>query len=99
MPRYFDARTLRRKGSREHEENAFKDSFTLDVWTSEPGDPYISLTAHYIGTHVYYPNMWELRSKQLFQEIQGRHTGKNSEIFRAVDRYELRGGMIFLLSF
>jgi hypothetical protein len=71
-----------------------KISFTFDTWTSKSGDPYISLTAHYIYTPVDRPNAWELRSEQLlFQEIQGRHTGKNmGEILsRAVDRYKLRG--------
>lgn len=70
-----------------------KISFTFDAWTSAPGDPYISLTAHYIDAPADCPNKWELKSKQLiFQEIQGRHTGKNmGEILgRTLDRYELR---------
>jgi hypothetical protein len=76
-----------------------KVSFTFNAWTSKPGDPYISLTAHYIDTPIDRPSMWELRSKQLlFQEIHGRHTGKNmGEILsRAMDQYELRGKVIFL---
>ena len=71
-----------------------KISFTFDAWTSAPGDPYISLTAHYIDAPADCPSMWELKSEQLlFQEIQGRHTGKNmGEILsRALDRYDLRG--------
>ena len=71
-----------------------KVSFTFDTWTSKPGDPYISLTAHYIDTPVDHPDTWELRSEQLlFQEILGRHTGKNiGEILScAIDRYDLRG--------
>jgi hypothetical protein len=71
-----------------------KISFTYDAWTSAPGDPYISLTAHYIDVPSDHPNAWELKSEQLiFQEIKGRHTGKNmGEILsRALDRYELRG--------
>jgi hypothetical protein len=71
-----------------------KISFTFDAWTSKAGDPYMSLTAHYIDAPIDRPNVWVLRSEQLlFQEIQGRHTGKNmGEILsRAVDRYELRG--------
>ena len=55
-----------------------KISFTFDAWTSGPGDPYYSLTAHYIDAPVNCPSIWALRSEQLiFQEMQGRHTGKN----------------------
>jgi len=71
-----------------------KISFTFDAWTSAPGDPYISLTAHYIDAPTDRPNAWELRSEQLiFQEIQGRHTGKNMGdiLSRSLDRYELCG--------
>ena len=71
-----------------------KISFTFDVWMSMPGDPYISLTAHYIHSPVDHLNTWELWTKQLlFQEIQGRHTGKIlGEILNsALDRYHLYG--------
>ena len=71
-----------------------KISFTFDAWTSAPGDPYLSLTAHYIAAPVDRPNEWELKTDQLlFQEIQGRHTGKNMGdiLSRALDRYDLRG--------
>lgn len=71
-----------------------KVSFTFDAWTSAPGDPYLSLTAHYIDAPLDCPNSWSLKSEQLlFQEIEGRHTGKNmSEILRcAIERYELCG--------
>lgn len=71
-----------------------KISFTFDAWTSGPGDPYLSLTAHYIDAPVDRPSAWALRSEQLiFQEIQGRHTGKNMAdiLSRVLDRYGLRG--------
>jgi hypothetical protein len=71
-----------------------KVSFTFDAWTFAPGDPYLSLTVHYIDAPADHPNLWSLKSKQLlFQEIEGQHTGKNmSEILRcAIERYELRG--------
>lgn len=71
-----------------------KISFTFDAWTSAPGDPYISLTAHYIDAPADRPTAWELRCDQLlFQEIQGRHTGKNMGdiLSQAMDRYNLRG--------
>jgi hypothetical protein len=79
-----------------------KVSFTFDAWTSAPGDPYISLTAHYIDAPADCPTAWELKSEQLlFQEIQGRHTGKNmGEILsRALERYELHGKVRSSLSF
>ena len=71
-----------------------KISFTFDAWMSMPGDPYISLTAHYIHSPVDHLNAWELQTEQLlFQEIQGRHTGKIlGEILNsALDRYHLYG--------
>jgi hypothetical protein len=71
-----------------------KVSFTFDVWTSTPGDPYISLTAHYIYAPLDHPTAWELRTEQLlFQEIQGRHTGKilGEILSNALDRYQLYG--------
>jgi hypothetical protein len=69
-----------------------KISFTFDAWTSAPGDPYLSLTAHYIDAPVDFPDVWELKSEQLiFQEIHRRHTGKNMAdlLGRALDRYGL----------
>ena len=69
-------------------------SFTFDTWTSAPGDPYLSLTAHYIDAPSDCPNSWLLKSEQLLlQEIKGRHTGKNmSEILCcAIKQYELCG--------
>jgi hypothetical protein len=77
-----------------------KISFTFDAWTSAPGDPYLSLTAHFIDAPVDRPNTWELKTDQLiFQEIQGRHTGTNMGdiLSRALDRYGLRGKVRLLL--
>jgi hypothetical protein len=71
-----------------------KISFTFDAWTSALGDPYLSLTAHYIDAPADCPNAWELKSDQLiFQEIQGRHTGRNMGdiLVHALDRYNLCG--------
>ena len=55
-----------------------KISFMFDMWTSAPGDPYLSLMAHYINAPVDSLSSWELKTEQLiFQQIEGRHTGKN----------------------
>ena len=52
--------------------------FTFDAWTSAPGDPYLSLTAHFIDAPTDRPDAWELKTDQLlFQEIKGQHMGKN----------------------
>jgi hypothetical protein len=71
-----------------------KISFTFDAWTSAPGDPYVSLTAHYIDAPANCPSAWTLQSEQLiFQEIQGRHTGKIMAdiLSSALERYGLCG--------
>jgi hypothetical protein len=71
-----------------------KISFTFDAWTSVPGDPYLSLTAHYIDAPIDFPSAWKLKTEQLvFQQIEGRHTRKNmAEILScALDRYQLQG--------
>jgi hypothetical protein len=71
-----------------------KISFTFDVWTSAPGDPYFSLTAHYIDAPADCLSAWILRSEQLvFQEIKGRHTGKIMAdiLSRALEHYGLCG--------
>jgi hypothetical protein len=71
-----------------------KISFTFNAWTSAPSDPYLSLTAHFISAPADCPDVWELKTDQLiFQEIQGRHTGKNMVdiLSQALDRYNLWG--------
>jgi hypothetical protein len=71
-----------------------KVSFTFDAWTSSPGDPYLSVTAHYIDAPADSPNVWTLKSEQLvFGEIKGRHTGQNMAniLGHMLDHYELHG--------
>ena len=71
-----------------------KVSFTFDAWTSQPGDPYLSITGHYIDAPADHPKDWELKTEQLsFEEIKGRHTGKNmaAVLVRTVDRYQIHG--------
>ena len=79
-----------------------KISFAFDAWTSAPGDPYLSLTSHFIDAPADRPNAWVLKTDQLiFEEIQGRHTGKNMAdiLSRALDRYNLRGKVLSCLTF
>ena len=64
------------------------------MWTSDPGDPYLSVTAHYIDAPTDKPQEWELRMDQLaFKHVEGRHTGKNIAhvLIDTVDNYRLRG--------
>jgi len=71
-----------------------KVSLTFEAWTSKPGDPYLSITGHYIDAPADCPNDWVLKTEQLsFEEIKGRHTGKNmAEILSCtVDRYQIHG--------
>jgi hypothetical protein len=59
-----------------------KISFMFDAWTSAPGDPYLSLMAHYIDAPIDSLSSWQLKSEQLiFQQIEGKHTGKNMAEF------------------
>ena len=66
----------------------------FDAWTSQPGDPYISITGRYIDASVDRPNDWELKAEQLaFETIEGRHTSINIALIlaRTVSRYGLNG--------
>ena len=55
-----------------------KISFTFDTWTSEAGDPYLSMTGHYIAGPKESPQDWELKSEQLgFTHIKGNHSSAN----------------------
>lgn len=69
-----------------------KVSFTFDAWTSDPGDPFLSVTGHYIHAPPERPNAWKLRTKQLaFAPMEGRHSGANMAnlLTRTVDCYGL----------
>ena len=68
-------------------------SFTFDSWTSRNGDPFLSMTAHYITAPADDPNDWKLKCDQLaFTPIEGNHSGANMAniILRILDRYEIR---------
>lgn len=67
-------------------------SFTFDAWTSEPGDPYLSITGHYIDAPEDKPQNWELKAEQLaFTPVEGNHSGANMAniLFRTVERYSV----------
>jgi hypothetical protein len=70
-----------------------KVSFTFDAWTSGPGDPFLSVTGHYINAPADKPQDWELKCEQLaFTPIEGNHSGANMAniLVRTVDRYGIR---------
>jgi hypothetical protein len=53
-----------------------KISMMFDSWTSLPGHPFLSLTAHYIDSPTDKPQEWELKMEQLaFTPIRGNHSG------------------------
>jgi len=72
-------------------------SFTFDAWTSEIGEPFLSITGHYIDIPADAPHdqpqTWTLKGEQLaFAPFEGKHTGVNMAgvIMRVIDRYGLR---------
>ncbi|KAF5336641.1 hypothetical protein D9758_015942 [Tetrapyrgos nigripes] len=55
-----------------------KVSTTFDLWTSDPCDLYMSITAHYIWAPEDHPNDWTLECEQLeFAPFFGHHSGAN----------------------
>ena len=75
-----------------------KISFTFDAWTSRPGDPYLSITAHYIDAPGDKLQDWELKTEQLaFKAIEGRHTGMNMArvLFETIDSYKIQAKVNF----
>ena len=65
-------------------------SFTFDTWTSGTGDPFISVTAHYIDSPDECPYDWSLKADQLaFAPFEGNHSGANMSniIITTVERY------------
>jgi hypothetical protein len=69
---------------------------------SSLGNPYLSITGHYIDAPADRPGDWELKSEQLvFMTIEGHHTGKNMVqiIMCTVDCYNLHGKVRSLISY
>ncbi|KAH7903802.1 hypothetical protein BJ138DRAFT_990100, partial [Hygrophoropsis aurantiaca] len=57
------------------------------------GDPFLSITGHYIWNPENKPQQWELKSDQLaFEPIEGNHSGENIGriIIDVIDRYNVR---------
>jgi hypothetical protein len=65
----------------------------FDTWTSLVGDPFISITAHYITAPTNDPLRWELKSEQLaFTPLIGNHSGANigSILIDTINTFGLR---------
>ena len=66
---------------------------------SFPGDPFLSVTAHYIDTPIDKPQQWVLKLDQLaFTPIVGNHSGANiSKILtKAIDEYNIHDKVCFI---
>ena len=75
-------------------------SFTFDTWTSDPGQNFISVTAHFIDSPKDQPDQWALREVQLaFAPLEGHHTGANiaSVIQGVLDQYDIRERYVLYL--
>jgi hypothetical protein len=67
--------------------------FTFNAWTSDVGDPYLSITGHYITAPPDCPEEWELKNEQLaFTPMPGSHTSVNiaNLIIHVIDKYGLQ---------
>lgn len=65
---------------------------TFDSWTSLTGDPFLSVTGHYIDSPKESPHKWELKTEQLaFTPIEGNHSGQNIGriLLEAIEAYGL----------
>jgi hypothetical protein len=62
------------------------------------GDPFLSVTGHYINAPVDHPYEWELKCEQLaFTQIEGNHLGANmaSILVHTVDHYGIHDKVFF----
>jgi hypothetical protein len=65
----------------------------FDSWTSLAGDPFLSVTAHYIDAMDDNPQNWELKTEQLtFTPIHGDHSGANiaNILVNTINQFEIR---------
>jgi hypothetical protein len=59
---------------------------------SKTGDPFLSITGHYITALPDRPNAWALKTQQLaFTPFEGHHSGSNMSkvIVRTLDHYDI----------
>lgn len=71
---------------------------TFDSWTSIIGDPFFSVTGHYIWNPPDKPQEWVLMREQLdFSHIEGNHSGQNIAhiLVETIDRYEIHKKVSF----
>lgn len=65
---------------------------TFDSWTSIIGEPFFSVTGHYIWNPPDKPLQWELKREQLdFSRVDGNHSGQNigRVLVETIDRYNI----------
>lgn len=77
-----------------------RSSFTLDIWTKRRGEPFLSLTVHYISVDPKNPLLWKLETDQIgFEHAPGSHTGKNIAklIVKVLRKYEIPLAKVQLL--
>jgi hypothetical protein len=77
-------------------------SFTFNLWTSQNGDPFLSVTGHYIDVPSNNPHKWELKCEQLaFTPIEGNHSGANiaTILVCTVNRYGIRDKVVLPVIF
>ena len=77
-----------------------KISITFDSWTSFVGDPFLSVTAHYIDSPINKPQEWKLKMEQLaFRHIKGNHSSANIGriLVEVIDEYGIRKKVCFSL--
>jgi hypothetical protein len=69
-----------------------KISMMFDSWTSFPGHPFLSITAHYIDSPAENPHEWELKVEQLaFAPIHSNHSGANigKILIENINKYDI----------
>jgi hypothetical protein len=75
---------------------------TFDLWTSIIGEPFFSVTGHYIWNPPDKPLQWELKNEQLaFSRVEGNHSGHNISciLVETIDRFSIRKKVSFFKCF
>jgi len=66
---------------------------TFDSWTSIVGEPFLSVTGHYIWNPPEKLQQWEMKHEQLaFTGVEGNHSGQNigRMLVETIDKYSIR---------